>query len=243
MQAAAVIPARYASTRCTGTPLALLAGKPLLQRVWEAAQATGLFSEVIIATDSPLILQAVEAFGGQAVMTRSDHPSGTDRVAEAAAKLDCEIIVNVQGDEPLIGKKELAALLELFSDPQTRLASLMTPLTEPGQLSDPNTVKVVTDARGNALYFSRSAIPYNRDDSPGVLHWRHIGVYAYRRETLLRFVSLAPSPLELAEKLEQLRALENGIPIRMVPTDYQGIGVDTPADLLRLERFFNKEGR
>lgn len=243
MQAVAVIPARYASTRFPGKPLALLAGKPLIQRVWEAAQATGLFSEVIVATDSPLILEAVEAFGGRAEMTKAGHHSGSDRVAEVALSLSAAVIVNVQGDEPLIGRKELAALLEVFNDPQTRLASLMTPLTEPGQISDPNTVKVVTDARGYALYFSRSAIPYNRDGSPGVLHWRHIGVYAYRRETLLRFVSLVPSPLEQAEKLEQLRALENGITIRMVPTDYQGIGVDTPADLERLENYLHKEGR
>ncbi len=235
MTAAAIIPARYASTRFPGKPLADLAGKPLIQWVWEAATGSGLFIEVAVATDSPLIYETVEAFGGRAIMTCSNHPSGTDRVAEAAAELEADIIVNVQGDEPLIETSALAALLEAFSEPATRIASLMAPLEDPVQLTDPNVVKVVVDARDNALYFSRAAIPHLRDGGSHARYWRHIGVYAYRRAALLHFVSLPPGELEQAEKLEQLRALEHGIPIRMVLTDYQGLGVDTPADLERAQ--------
>lgn len=235
MQAVAIIPARYASTRFPAKALALLHGKPLIHWVWSAVTGTGLFAEVIVATDSVAILQAVEEFGGTAVLTRGDHASGSDRIAEAAALLDAEIIVNVQGDEPLIDKQSLQALLQAFNDPEVQIASLMTALLDPVQLGDPNTVKVVVDRQSNALYFSRAPIPCNRDGIHPVLYWRHIGVYAYRREALLKFVSLPLGKLEEVEKLEQLRALENGIPIRMIPTEYQGIGVDTPADLERIE--------
>jgi len=240
MQAVAIIPARYASTRFPAKALADLCGKPLIQWVWEAVSLTGLFSDVIVATDSLLIQEAVENFGGKAEMTRSSHASGSDRIAEVAANMDAEIIVNVQGDEPLIDKRALAALLDAFRDPPTRIASLMARLSDRSELSDPNTVKVVVDNRGNALYFSRAPIPHDRDGAGFDRYWRHVGVYAYRREALLHFVSLPPGELEQTEKLEQLRALENGIPIRMVATGYQGIGIDTPQDLARAEVLFKE---
>lgn len=240
MKVAAIIPARYASTRFPAKLLADLGGKPLLQWVWEAVSGTGLFSEVLIATDSPLILETVSGFGGRAVLTREGHASGTDRVAEAAGALDAGLIVNVQGDEPLIRPDALASLLGAFADPAVEMASLMAPLADPERIRDPNAVKVVTDSRGDALYFSRSAIPHDRDGSGYDGYRLHVGVYAYRRETLLRFVSLPQGNLERVEKLEQLRALEHGIPIRMVETDFAGVGVDTPADLERVKEILRE---
>jgi 3-deoxy-manno-octulosonate cytidylyltransferase (CMP-KDO synthetase) len=233
--AVAVIPARYASTRFPGKVLARLGAKPLIQWVWEAVAGSGLFSQVAVATDSELVLQAVKDFGGMAILTREDHPSGSDRVAEAVRLLEGEIVVNVQGDEPNISREVLLPLLESFRDPEVRMASLMTELTKPDDIDNPNIVKVVVGQTGNALYFSRSIIPFDRDASGFNEYWRHIGVYAWRRETLFRFVALPPGKLEQVEKLEQLRALEHGIPIRMVPTAYQGIGVDTPEDLVRVQ--------
>ena len=235
MKTAAIIPARLASTRFPAKALANLNGKPLIQWVWEAVQGTGLFDQVLVATDAPQILQKVREFGGSATLTRADHASGSDRVAEAAAELDAELIFNVQGDEPLIDAPSLSSLLEAFSCPEVRMASLMTPLDDPRELADPNTVKVVVDQDFNALYFSRAPIPFNRDGAASARYWRHIGVYAYRREALLRFVALPPGRLEQLEKLEQLRALEHGLAIRMVPTSYQGIGIDTPQDLERVK--------
>jgi 3-deoxy-manno-octulosonate cytidylyltransferase (CMP-KDO synthetase) len=236
MKAAAIIPARLGSTRFPEKPLAMLGGKCLITRVWEAVVATELFDEVIVATDSKRILDVVLAAGGKAQMTSSEHPSGSDRVAEVASGLEADIIVNVQGDEPFITADVLKPLLDSFRDDAVQMASLMTPILDAEQLDDPGIVKVVTDAAGKALYFSRSLIPFDRDGSSGYNYMRHIGVYAWRRETLLRFVSLGMGKLERVEKLEQLRALENGIAIRMVETDYQGIGIDTPEDLEKAER-------
>ena len=236
MKAAAIIPARLGSTRFPEKPLAMLGGKCLITRVWEAVVATELFDEVIVATDSKRILDVVLAAGGKAQMTSSEHPSGSDRVAEVASGLEADIIVNVQGDEPFITADVLKPLLDSFLDDAVQMASLMTPILDAEQLDDPGIVKVVTDAAGKALYFSRSLIPFDRDGSSGYNYMRHIGVYAWRRETLLRFVSLGMGKLERVEKLEQLRALENGIAIQMVETDYQGIGIDTPEDLARAER-------
>jgi 3-deoxy-manno-octulosonate cytidylyltransferase (CMP-KDO synthetase) len=204
--------------------------------VWEAVVATELFDEVIVATDSKRILDVVLAAGGKAQMTSSEHPSGSDRVAEVASGLEADIIVNVQGDEPFITADVLKPLLDSFLDDAVQMASLMTPILDAEQLDDPGIVKVVTDAAGKALYFSRSLIPFDRDGGSGYNYMRHIGVYAWRRETLLSFVSLGMGKLERVEKLEQLRALENGIAIRMVETDYQGIGIDTPEDLEKAER-------
>ncbi len=230
MKTAAIIPARFASTRFPGKPLAELLGKPMIQWVYEACTSSNLFDYTIVATDSPEIMQAVTAFGGDCRMTSSKHQSGTDRIAEVAQSLDAEILVNVQGDEPLIEKACLAELLSAFTDPEVGVASLKTVITETEDLQNPNVVKVVTDYRGDALYFSRSAIPFNRDNS-SCQYYRHIGVYAYRKASLMKFISLPPSRLEQVEKLEQLRLLENGIKLRMITTDYQGIGIDSPQDL------------
>jgi 3-deoxy-D-manno-octulosonate cytidylyltransferase len=235
MKAVAIIPARYHSTRFPGKALAKLLNKPLIQWVWEAVNNSNLFDQVMVATDSVKIKEAVDNFGGIAILTSKEHQSGTDRIAEVAESLDCDIIVNVQGDEPLINQKVLFPLLQVMQDTSLPIASLMTPIKDLSLLSNPNLVKVVVDNISNALYFSRSVIPYNRDNIPLVDYWQHIGVYAYRRNALMRLVKLPSGKLEQAEKLEQLRALENGIPIKMIKTEYNGIGVDTPEDLLKLE--------
>ncbi len=231
MKTAAIIPARYESTRFPGKPLALIHGIPIIRFINDRIRSFCLFDTVIVATDSPAVFDEIAAHGGRVMMTKKDHPSGSDRIAEVAQQIDAGVIVNIQGDEPMIDAHSLRGLLDLFQDPAVQVASLMTALSDPAQLADPNTVKVVTDLNSNALYFSRSPIPYLRDNDLNPLYLRHIGVYAYRRETLLQMVSLPPSPLEEIEKLEQLRLLQNGIPIRMLISGYQGIGVDTPEDL------------
>lgn len=239
MKAVAIIPARYASTRFPAKALAKLGGKPIIQHVYERVAGSKLFNEVIVATDSKEIMQAVNAFGGKAMMTSDKHRSGSDRIAEVAKKLkDVELVCNIQGDEPLIDTEALQQLLEVFYDPFVDMASLMTPIKDPEMLGNPNIVKVVTDVHGDALYFSRSCIPHDRDHDQKVVYFRHIGVYAYRFDVLQEFVELEEGKLEQIEKLEQLRALENGIPIRMLVTDYQGIGIDTPEDLARVEKEF-----
>ncbi|HOD59370.1 MAG TPA: 3-deoxy-manno-octulosonate cytidylyltransferase [Candidatus Syntrophosphaera sp.] len=235
MKAVAIIPARYHSTRFPGKALAKLLNKPLIQWVWEAVNNSNLFDQVMVATDSVKIKEVVDNFGGIAILTSKEHQSGTDRIAEVAESLDSDIIVNVQGDEPLINQKVLSSLLKIFEDSSIQIASLMTKIKDLKQLSNPNLVKVVVDNISNALYFSRSVIPYNRDNIHFEDYWQHIGVYAYRRNALMRLVKLPSGKLEQAEKLEQLRALENGIPIKMIKTEYNGIGVDTPEDLLKLE--------
>lgn len=236
MNAIAVIPARYASTRFPGKALAILKGKPVIQHVFERVSDTSLFSQVIVATDDERIAAAVMNFGGLVRMTMESHASGSDRIAEVMEDIFCDIVVNVQGDEPLISGEPLQLLLSAFQDANVRVASLMTEIKDEVELTNPNVVKVVTDCFSNALYFSRSGIPYNRDNQSDVVYYRHIGVYAYRRKTLLEFVELPQTSLELTEKLEQLRLLENGIPIKMVRTDYQGIGIDTPQDLAQAEK-------
>ena len=235
MKAVAIIPARYHSTRFPGKALAKLLNKPLIQWVWEAVNNSNLFDQVMVATDSVKIKEVVDNFGGIAILTSKEHQSGTDRIAEVAESLDSDIIVNVQGDEPLINQKVLSSLLKIFEDSSIQIASLMTKIKDLSLLSNPNLVKVVVDNISNALYFSRSVIPYNRDNIHFEDYWQHIGVYAYRRNALMRLVKLPSGKLEQAEKLEQLRALENGIPIKMIKTEYNGIGVDTPEDLLKLE--------
>jgi len=238
MNVIAIIPARYASTRFPAKALALLRGKPIIQHVYERVAASKQFNKIAVATDHPAIMDAVQAFGGKAIMTSSKHQSGSDRIAEAAKHFPgAELILNVQGDEPLIDPNSLAELIKVFENDNTiQMASLMTPISDPAMLSNPNIVKVVTDVSGNALYFSRSCIPFNRDGDESIDYFRHIGVYAYKTETLFQFVALPQSTLEKAEKLEQLRALENGISIRMVNTNYQGIGIDTPEDLALMEK-------
>jgi len=235
MKFIAVIPARYASTRFPGKPLALLKGKPIIQHVYERVLNSNLFSDVIVATDDDRIAQLVKGFGGKYKITSADHISGSDRIAEVIKNLDCDIVFNVQGDEPMIETEPLARLKAVFQEEKVRVASLMTPTSDDKVLLDINIVKVLTDNKFNALYFSRSPIPFNRDNVTGVEYFRHIGVYAYRKQTLLDFIKLPPGRLEQIEKLEQLRFLENSIHIRMVETTYQGIGIDTPEDLTQVE--------
>ncbi len=248
----AVIPARFASTRFPGKPLALIDGRPMIWHVYQRCLRAKRIDATFVATDDERILREVGRWGGEAVMTRRDHPSGTDRVAEVAGGLSAEIVVNVQGDEPLIDPTMIDALIEaLQCSEEVGMTTPVTRVKNRDELFDPTVAKVVRDARGCALYFSRSPIPFVRDHpffSPGddpsaTVEWppdlplfRHIGIYAYRRKALLEFCRLSPSPLEEAEKLEQLRALENGIPILTVEVAYDGIGVDTPEDLKEVER-------
>ena len=242
MKAVAVIPARYASTRFPGKPLANQTGKYLIQHVYEQVRGARSITEVIVATDDTRIREAVASFGGRVVMTRADHPSGTDRVAEAAESLDADVIVNVQGDEPEIEPESIDRLVALLADEaDVRMGTLACPFAAGADPADPNAVKVVLDGRNRALYFSRALIPYPRDTQgrpdkpsgqPGApSQWLlHIGIYAYRREFLLRLAKLSPTPLEQREKLEQLRALENGFPIAVAMVERAAVGIDTPKD-------------
>ncbi|MDU2063716.1 MAG: 3-deoxy-manno-octulosonate cytidylyltransferase [Sporomusaceae bacterium] len=233
-----IIPARYASTRLPGKPLAQIAGKPMIQRVYERAASAKLPQEVLVATDHEAVFAAVEAFGGKVIMTSPDHKTGTDRLAEVAAKYpDVDVIVNVQGDEPLIDPQLIDDLAAVFrEDPALAMATLKTPLDATEYQVD-SVVKVVTDLKGYALYFSRSQIPFHRSD-PKATVYKHIGMYAYRRDFLLEYAKLPQTPLEVSESLEQLRALEHGYKIRVLTTDQQLIGVDTPEDLLYVNKLF-----
>lgn len=234
MNTLCIIPARYASTRMPGKPLADIAGKPMIQHVYERASLARLPSAVLVATDHEAVRDAVLSFGGQVVMTSPHHLTGTDRLAEVAAHYtEADVIINVQGDEPLIEPQlidDLAA--EFLDNPDLVMATAMTPLAE-ADYQDANVVKVVTDLQGYALYFSRSLIPYLRH-RPQRSVYKHIGIYAYRRTFLLDFAKLAPTPLELTESLEQLRVLEHGYKIKVLPTAYNPVGVDTPEDLAQV---------
>jgi 3-deoxy-manno-octulosonate cytidylyltransferase (CMP-KDO synthetase) len=242
MSAVGIIPARYASTRFPGKPLARIAGAPMVQHVYErTCQATGL-RDVFVATDDDRIADACRAFGANVIMTRGDHPTGTDRLAEAASLLPDDVIVNVQGDEPLIESSVIdAALGALLEHPDTVMSTVVHPL-EGAARDDPNRVKVVLDRDGYALYFSRSPIPYLRGHVAPIA-WQHVGLYAYRRSFLLEFVDLPRTPAEQAEELEQLRALEHGYRIRVATVEgWQSMPVDVPEDLVRVEALLS-EGR
>ncbi len=240
MNVLAVIPARYASTRLPGKPLVPLGGKPMIQRVWERVRQAQSVSGVIIATDDERIRSAVQAFGGDVAMTRSDHRSGTERVAEAAlARGDAEIIVNVQGDEPLIEPSAIDAAVEAIrEDLEVSVATLAVPIAKAADIMDPNVVKVVLDFDGNALYFSRAPIPWVRDRSGPIhaKHLKHLGLYVYRRAALLEFATFPQGDLERIEQLEQLRWLENGYRIRVTETEYDSVSVDVPEDIPRVEQ-------
>lgn len=229
-----VIPARYASSRFPGKPLADIGGRPMFCHVYQRAMESGVFKSVLLATDDERIVQAASTYAVPCVMTRRDHPSGTDRVFEAVATLNVQadgVVVNIQGDEPALDPHLLVELVEPFSDPAVRMTTVAVPISAASVLS-PNQVKVVLDASGNALYFSRAGIPFYRDAPGEAPSWLgHVGLYAFRRETLAQFVALPPSRLECIEKLEQLRCLENGIPIRVVISSCTSHGVDTPEDL------------
>jgi 3-deoxy-manno-octulosonate cytidylyltransferase (CMP-KDO synthetase) len=231
----AIIPARWGSTRFPGKPLVQLAGRPLVVHVLDACRRSGAFSDVRVATDDGRIAAVVAEAGGIVELTASSHASGTDRVAEVAARLPpaIEVVVNVQGDEPLVHPDALRALAGAFEDRDVEMATLIRPLAEE-ERTNPNVVKVVFDVHSDALLFTRADVPFSRAGAP-VPRWAHQGLYGYRRATLLRLASLAPTPLERIESLEQLRALENGIRIRCVPTAHLSIGVDTPEDLARAE--------
>ena len=250
-----MIPARYASTRLHGKVLVDIAGKSMLQRVYERCMEAELLDEVIVATDDERVRAAVESFGGQVEMTDSRHCSGTDRLAEVASRRECEVIVNVQGDEPMIDPRAIDAAVEPFvGAAEMQMGTIATPIETPEEHLDPSTVKVVVDADGWALYFSRAPIPYFRIDGcsvadeprrhpvSGLMPLKHIGLYVYRREMLLWYAGLAPSSLELTEGLEQLRVLEAGRRIRVVEVDYSPIGVDTQEDLEAVRQLLTAEG-
>uniref|UniRef100_A0A7V4G9T8 3-deoxy-manno-octulosonate cytidylyltransferase n=1 Tax=Desulfobacca acetoxidans TaxID=60893 RepID=A0A7V4G9T8_9BACT len=245
MKTIALIPARYGSSRFPGKPLADLHGKPLIQRVYEQARKVSGLAAIYVATDDERIRDCVLGFGGQALMTRSDHPSGSDRLAEAASLLGLnplDVVVNVQGDQPLFPPHLVTYLAGLFEkDCSLVMATPARRVTDTAQAADPNVVKVVMDHRGLALYFSRSPIPYFRDGERPYF-FRHIGIYAYRVDFLRTFVTLPPGRLEQAEKLEQLRALEYGFPIRVVETNGDTLEVDTPEDLARAAAYFRERG-
>src|SRR3954451_2125956 len=242
-----VIPARFASSRFPGKVLAPLASKPMLQHVYERASQARYLTSTIIATDDDHVFKVARNFGARVRMTRSDHLSGTDRVAEVASAENCDIVVNIQGDEPLIDPDAIdAAILPMVHDPEIQMATLKKKIADPREIADANVVKVITDLAGNAIYFSRLPIPYQRDKlSPGpgartaAPYYKHIGMYLYQRDSLLGYSALPVGPLEQAERLEQLRALENGLKIRVVETDYESIGVDTPEDLERVATLFD----
>jgi len=238
----AIIPARWASTRFPGKPLVKLRGKPLVQHVWERASRAKRVGRIIIATDDMRIAEAAFDFGAEVALTSPKHPTGTDRLAEVVRQLkSASIILNVQGDEPDIAPSTIDRLAEaLQDDPKLGMVTAANPLTDPADVQDPNVVKVVTDLAGRALYFSRSVIPHDRDGRGGVKYLRHQGIYGYRRKVLLAFVKWKPTPLEQAEKLEQLRALEHGIAIGVIVVRRESVGVDVPADVAKAERALRK---
>jgi 3-deoxy-manno-octulosonate cytidylyltransferase (CMP-KDO synthetase) len=243
MNTLAVIPARYGSTRFPGKPLISIGGKTMIERVWERARQAKLVSKVVVATDDERILSAVRAFGGEAVLTRSDHRSGTERVAEVAAvHPDAEILANVQGDLPLIDPAAIDTAIEaLREDESVSMATLAVPISNPADIMDPNIVKTVLDFDGNALYFSRAPIPWVRDRGGPVhaKHLKHLGLYVFRREALLEFATFPQGDLERIEQLEQLRWLENGNRIRVAEIEHESVEVDTPEDVKRVEQMLS----
>jgi 3-deoxy-manno-octulosonate cytidylyltransferase (CMP-KDO synthetase) len=235
-----VIPARFASTRFPGKVLAHIAGKTMLQHVYERASLSTYLTSTLIATDDDRVYSVARSFGARVRMTRSDHLSGTDRAAEVASAENAEIIVNIQGDEPLIDPAAIdAAILPMVHEPELVMGTLKKRIEDPREITDPNVVKVVTNSAGDAIYFSRCPIPFDREKSGSTPYFKHIGLYVYQREFLLAYSALPVGPLETAERLEQLRALENGHRIRVVETEYESLGVDTPEDLQRVSRLFD----
>lgn len=240
MNVLCVIPARYASTRLPGKPLKDIVGKPMICRVYERAAKASRVAVAIVATDDSRIYDAVLQHGGKAVMTRKDHPTGTDRLAEVAEKYqDVDLIINVQGDEPLIEPKLIDELAAAFDgDADLQMATVCTEITDESEQQNPNNVKVVMDKQGYALYFSRSLLPYPRHEGTPV--YKHIGIYAYKRDFLLAYAKMAETPLEHAESLEQLRALENGYRIKVIKTPYRFVGVDTAEDLEKVNAIYRQ---
>lgn len=242
MKAVALIPARLGATRFPAKLLAPLKGKSVILRTYESAKATGLFSDVVVVTDSDLIWEEIIQAGGKAVKSKREYESGTDRIAEVAADMDADVFVNVQGDEPFVQQEPIAQLLQVFKagdGKDVQVASLVQELHEEQFISDPNYVKVALDLKQNAIFFSRSVIPYPRNKAKAT-YYEHIGVYAFRKQALMDFTCWPMTPLEEAEKIECLRFLEHGVPMRMVVTNYMGIEIDTPEDIVRAEAFMEK---
>ena len=242
MKTIAMIPARYAATRFPAKLMQVLGNKTVIRHTYDNTVATGLFDEVVVVTDSDVIFQEIAGHGGKAKMSIREHESGSDRIAEAVADMDVDIVVNVQGDEPFVQKEPLEKLLAVFQGEEGRtvqVGSLVQVLKEQKFIDDPNYVKVALDKFNNALFFSRSVIPYPRDPAAGAVYYEHIGVYAFRKEALLQFTAWPVSPLEAVEKIECLRYLENGVPMKMVVTSYMGVEIDTPADLERAAKIMS----
>ena len=235
----AMIPARYAATRFPAKLMQKLGNKSVICHTYDNTVATGLFDEVWVVTDSDAIYQEIIKIGGKAKMSKKEHESGSDRIAEAVSDMDIEIVVNVQGDEPFVKKEPLEKLLNVFKGEDgksVKVASLMQELKERKYIDDPNYVKVVIDKHSNALFFSRSVIPYPRNTEHSITYYEHIGIYAFRKQALIDFTNWEMTPLEAAEKIECLRYLENGVPLKMVATEYMGIEIDTPEDLVKAQR-------
>lgn len=235
-----MIPARYAATRFHAKLMQELGNKTVIRHTYDNTVATGLFNEVLVVTDSNVIYNEIIQHGGKAKMSIQQHESGSDRIAEAAENLDIDIIVNVQGDEPFVQRQPLEKLLQVFKDETVQVASLMQELKDQKSIEDPNYVKVVVDKNSDALFFSRSMIPYPREKSKAINYYEHIGVYAFRKHALMDFTKWPMTPLEAGEKIECLRYLENGIKIRMVLTDYMGVEIDTPEDLVKASKYLIK---
>ena len=233
MKIGAFIPARYAATRFPAKLMQTLGDKTVIRHTYDNTVATGLFDAVYVVTDSEIIFNEITQHGGNAIMSKRSHESGSDRIAEAVQDLDIDIVVNVQGDEPFVKRDPLEKVIAVFSDASVQVASLMQVLTDSTLIQDPNYVKVTVDKNNNALFFSRSAIPYPRSTESPITYYEHIGVYAFKKQALLNFTNWPMSPLEAAEKIECLRYLENGVSIKMVITEYMGVEIDTPADLIK----------
>jgi 3-deoxy-manno-octulosonate cytidylyltransferase (CMP-KDO synthetase) len=231
MKIIAMIPARYAATRFPAKLMQQLGSKTVIRHTYEATKATGLFDEVVVITDSDIIYNEITGHGGVAKMSKRRHESGSDRLAEAIVDMDLDVVINVQGDEPFIKKEPLEKLVRLFDDTSVKVGSLMRKIEDGNELGNPSCVKVVVNRNNEALYFSRSVIPFAANTGVDIPYYQHIGVYGYRKEVLLEFTNWPASKLELAEKLEQLRYLENGVGIRMAVVDFNGVAIDTPEDL------------
>lgn len=236
MNCIAMIPARYASTRFPGKLMQLLGNKTVIRHTYDNTVKTGLFDNVIVVTESQIIYDEIKKNGGNALMSRRQHESGSDRIAEAMENIEADLVINVQGDEPFVQKEPLKKLLDVFHNDETekvQVASLMQAIKDKKNVEDPNYVKVVVDLNMNALFFSRNVIPYPRDPSLTITYYEHIGVYAFRKQALMNFTKWPVTPLEASEKIECLRYLEHGIPLKMVLTEYMGVEIDTPEDLLK----------
>ena len=233
MKIGAFIPARYAATRFPAKLMQKLGDKTVIRHTYDNTLATDLFDAVYVVTDSEIIFNEITEHGGKAIMSKRSHESGSDRIAEAVQDLDIDIVVNVQGDEPFVKREPLEKVIAVFSDTTVQVASLMQVLTDNTLIQDPNYVKVAVDKNNNALFFSRSVIPYPRSTDSPIVYYEHIGVYAFQKQALLNFTNWPMSPLEAAEKIECLRYLENGVSIKMVVTEYMGVEIDTPADLIK----------